>query len=47
MHDFVVHIKIDDSAKVMPISFTPENVDADCIISETDVYRSWTGRKPL
>ena len=37
---FGVPINIDDSAKVTPISFTPENVDVDWIISETDKYRS-------
>ena len=52
MHDefekmFHVPINIDDSAKVTPVSFPPEDVDVDWIISETDRYRSWTERKPL
>ena len=40
-------INIDDSAKVTPVSFPPENIDVDWIISETDEYRSWTDRNPL
>ena len=44
---FGVPINIDDSAKVTPVSFTPEDVDVDWIISETDVYGSWTDRNPL
>ena len=44
---FGVPINIGDSAKVSPVSFTPENVDVDWIISETDEYRSWTDRNPL
>ena len=52
MHDefekmFNVPINIDDSAKVMPISFPPENVDVEWIISETDDYRRWSNRNPL
>ena len=41
---FGASIKIDDSAKVIPISFPPEDVDVDWIISETDKYESWTDR---
>ena len=44
---FGVPISIDDSAKVTPVSFTPEDVDVDWIISETDKYGSWTDRNPL
>ena len=44
---FGVPINIDDSAKITPISFPPENVDVDWIMSETDEYRSWTDRNPL
>ena len=43
---FGASIKIDDSAKVIPISFPPEDVDVDWIISETNKYRSWTDRYP-
>jgi hypothetical protein len=38
---FGVPIKIDDSAKVIPISFPPEAVDVEWIISETDRYLNW------
>ena len=46
MHDefekmFGVPINIDDSAKVLPISFPPEAVDVEWIISETDRYLNW------
>jgi len=49
MHDefekmFGVPIKIDDSAKVIPISFPPEAVDVEWIISETDRYLNWEER---
>ena len=44
---FHVPIKIDDSAKASLISFTPEDVDVDWIVSETDEYGSWTDRNPL
>ena len=44
---FHVPIKIDDSAKVIPISFPPENFDVDWIISETDKHSSRTDRNPL
>ena len=52
MHDefekmFHVPINIDDSAKVTPVSFPPENIDVDWIISETDNYEGWTDRNPL
>jgi hypothetical protein len=40
-------INIGDSAKVTPVSFPPENIDVDWIISETDEYGSWTDRNPL
>ncbi len=38
---FNMPIKIDDSAKVLPISFPPEMVDVEWIISETDRYSNW------
>ena len=46
MHDkfvkmFSVPIKIDNSSKVIPISFPPEAVDVEWIISETDRYLNW------
>jgi len=44
---FGVPINIDDSAKVTPVSFPPENVDVDWIIYEADEYGSWTDRNPL
>ena len=44
---FHVHINIDDSAKASLVSFAPEDVDVDWIISETDDYGSWTDRNPL
>ena len=44
---FGVPISIDDSAKASLVSFTPENVDVDWIISETDKYGSWTDRNSL
>jgi len=44
---FGVPINIDDSAKITPISFPPENVDFDWIMSETDEHGSWTDRNPL
>ena len=52
MHDefekmYGVPISIGDSAKVTPVSFTPEDVDVAWIISETDEYGSWTDRNPL
>ena len=52
MHDefeemFGVPISIDDSTKLTPVSFPPENIDVDWIISETDEYRSWADRNPL
>jgi hypothetical protein len=52
MHDefekmFHMPINIDDSAKVTPVSFPPENIDVDWIISETDNYEGWTDRNSL
>lgn len=44
---FHVPIKIDDSAKVIPVSFPPENVDVKWIISDTNGFGSWTERNPL
>jgi len=44
---FGMPINIGDSAKVNPVSFAPENVDVDWIISETDKNGSWTDRNPL
>ena len=39
--------KLYDIAKASLVSFTPEDVDVDRIISETDEYGSWTNRNPL
>ena len=36
--------KLCGGAKASLVSFTPEDVDVDWIISETDEYRSWTDR---
>ena len=52
MHDefekmFGMPIKIDDSAKAKMVSFAPDDIDVDWIISETDEYRTWTDRSPL
>ena len=52
MHDeyekmFGVPIKIDDSAKAKMVSFAPEDVDLEWIISETNKYRCWSDRNPL
>ena len=44
---FGVPIKIDDNAKVITISFPPENLDAEWIISETDKYSNWEERNPI
>ena len=44
---FHVPINLGDSAKASLVSFTPEDVDDDWIMSETDKYRSWTDRNPL
>ena len=44
---FGVPINIGDSAKVTQVSFAPEDVDVDWIISETDQYGSWIDRNPL
>ena len=44
---FGVPIKIDDSAKVIPIGFPPENIDVEWIISETEKHSNWTDRNPL
>jgi hypothetical protein len=41
---FNVPIKIDDSTKVIPISFPKEAVDVEWIISETDKYSNWEER---
>ena len=38
--------KLCGGAKVSLVSFAPENVDVDWIISETDEYGSWTNRNP-
>ena len=52
MHDefekmFGVPINIGDSAKVTQVSFAPEDVDVDWIISDADEYGSWTDRNSL
>ena len=44
---FGAPINIGDSAKATPVSFEPEDVDVDWIISETDEYGSWTDRNSL
>ena len=44
---FGVPINIGDSAKASLVSFTPEDVDVDWIISKTDEYGSWTDRNSL
>ena len=44
---FHVPINLGDSVKASLVSFTPEDVDDDWIMSETDKYRSWTDRNPL
>ena len=44
---FGVPINIDDSAKASLVSFAPEEVDVDWIISETDGYGSSTDRISL
>ena len=44
---FGVPISIDDSAKASLVSFAPEDIDVDWLISETDEYISWTDRNPL
>ena len=44
---FGVPINIDDSAKMTSVSFVPEDVDVDWIISETDEYGAWTSRNPF
>ena len=44
---FGVHINIGDSAKATTVSFAPEDVDVDWIISETDEYGSWEERHPI
>ena len=52
MHDefekmFGVPISIDNSAKVIPVSFPPEDVDVDWVMSEADEYKTWTHRNPI
>jgi hypothetical protein len=41
-----VAVNIDDSAKVIPMSFGPDEVDADYILSETEKYSAWESRNP-
>ena len=41
---FGVPIKIDNCSKVIPISFPPEAVDVEWIISEDDRYLKWEER---
>ena len=36
-----------DADKSQSVSFTPEDVDVDWIISETDEYGNWTDRNSL
>ena len=52
MHDefekmFGVPINIGDSAKASLVSFTPEDIDVDWVISETDEYGNWSDRNSL
>ena len=44
---FGVPINIDDSAKASLVSFAPEDVDVDWIISENDGFGSYNERKLL
>ena len=44
---FGVPINIDNSAKASLVSFAPEDVDVDWIISETDEYGNWSDRNSL
>jgi hypothetical protein len=44
---FGVSINIDDSAKASLVSFPPEDIDVDWIISETDKHSNFTARNPL
>jgi len=44
---FGVSIDIDDSAKASLVSFPPEDIDVDWIISETDKHSNFTARNPL
>ena len=44
---FGVSIDIDDSAKASLVSFPPEDIDVDWIISESDKYSNFTARNPL
>ena len=39
--------KLCGGAKASLVSFAPEDVDVDWIISETDEYWIWTDRNPL
>ena len=38
---------VDNDMKASLVSFAPEDVDVDWIISETDEYWIWTDRNPL
>jgi hypothetical protein len=42
-----VAVNIDDSAKVIPMSFGPEEVDTEHLLSETYKYSAWETRNPL
>ena len=42
-----VAVNIDDSAKVIPVSFGPEEVDAEHLLSETNKYSAWESRNLL
>lgn len=44
---FKMSVDIGDSAKVVPVSFNPEEVDVEWILSEKDKYGSWSDRNPL
>jgi hypothetical protein len=42
-----VAVNIDDSAKVIPMSFGPKEVDTEHLLSETCKYSAWETRNPL
>ena len=44
---FGMSISVDGSDKPFTLRETPQKVDVDWIISETDKHRSWTDRNPL
>jgi len=44
---FKMSVDIGDSAKVVPVSFNPEEIDVGWLLSERDKYGSWSDRNPL